>query len=185
MNLKAKLISTIAAVCLVVCLVTVGIWAAGAASIKIGGSVLFEASDVSVTITGSVSGNNSLADSPWNPTVSIAPDEADDAEHEAEWSPLTFHFVKDGKNLAPITITFTITNNGSIPLTAHLADESAPGSAIKLEYSNKADSKKTIGAGATDTVTITITALKDAATSITATTGAWSSILSLVAAPTE
>lgn len=178
MNLKAKLISTIAAVCLVICLVSVGIWAAGYASIKIGGSVIFDAEDVSVKVVGSVSGNNTTKDEEWNPVAFITPEEEDDPEHEAEWTNLTFNFAKDGSDLSPIVIKLTITNFGSIPVNVYLVDEGTHGKAITVEYSNDQSNPEEIAADEGEGfVTITITAESDAGTSISEEDGAWTSIL--------
>lgn len=56
MKLKAKLVTTCAAFCLILCLTIVGVWAVTTASIPMGGSVGFTASDVDATISGSFSG---------------------------------------------------------------------------------------------------------------------------------
>ena len=60
MSLKAKLISTIAAFCLVISLLFVGVFAANNVSIQMGGQVTFTATDVygDVTITYSGAANN-------------------------------------------------------------------------------------------------------------------------------
>ncbi len=54
MSLKAKLVSTIAAFCMVICLLSVGIWAANTGTVNVGGTVSFVASDVDVSIYGVV-----------------------------------------------------------------------------------------------------------------------------------
>ena len=56
MNSKAKLISTIAAICMVLVLLVGGIWAASSGTVTIGGTVSFSAQDVDVKITGVVTG---------------------------------------------------------------------------------------------------------------------------------
>lgn len=56
MKLKAKLVTTCAAFCLILCLTIVGVWAVATPSIPMGGSVGFTATDVNATIRGSFSG---------------------------------------------------------------------------------------------------------------------------------
>ena len=52
MSLKAKLATTIAALCMVICLLTVGVWAANKATVGLKGTVSFTARDVSVSVSG-------------------------------------------------------------------------------------------------------------------------------------
>ena len=56
MSLKTKLVSTIAAICMVLALLTVGVWAVSTASVTLGGSVSFTADNVHARITGNVTG---------------------------------------------------------------------------------------------------------------------------------
>lgn len=56
MKLKAKLVTTCAAFCLILCLTIVGVWSVATANIPMGGNVGFTASDVDATISGSFSG---------------------------------------------------------------------------------------------------------------------------------
>ena len=51
MSLRAKLATTIAALCMVICLLTVGVWAASQTTVNIDGSVSFVANDVHATVT--------------------------------------------------------------------------------------------------------------------------------------
>ena len=52
MKLKAKLVSTIAAFCLVLCLTIVGVWAATSATVTMGGNISFKATDVNAEVSG-------------------------------------------------------------------------------------------------------------------------------------
>ena len=61
MSLKAKLATTIAALCMVICLLTVGVWAANKATVGLKGTVSFVANDVAVTIDGTAKGTTADA----------------------------------------------------------------------------------------------------------------------------
>ena len=105
MKLKAKLVSTIAAACLVIALLVTGVWAVSTASVTLGGSISFSATNVHAKIEGSITGAAE--------TVSITPleydsetDEADETFVEAleSWSnDLTF--TTDNKIQMSITVT--------------------------------------------------------------------------------
>ena len=69
MKIKAKLVSTIAAACLVIALLVTGVWAVSTASVTLGGSISFSATNVHATIEGSITGAAE--------TVSITPIEYD------------------------------------------------------------------------------------------------------------
>ena len=56
MSLKTKLVSTISAICMVLALLTVGVWAVSTASVTLGGSVSFTADNIHARVTGSVTG---------------------------------------------------------------------------------------------------------------------------------
>ena len=58
MKLKAKLISTIAAFAMVLCLTIVGVWAAATVTVSVTGTVSYTATDVDATVTGSITGIN-------------------------------------------------------------------------------------------------------------------------------
>ena len=61
MSLKAKLFTTVAALCMVICLLTVGVWAANKATVGLKGTVSFVAKDVAVTIDGTAKGTTADA----------------------------------------------------------------------------------------------------------------------------
>lgn len=56
MKLKAKLISTIAAFAMVLCLTIVGVWAATTVNVTVTGNVGYIAKDVNATVTGTITG---------------------------------------------------------------------------------------------------------------------------------
>lgn len=56
MKLKAKLISTIAAFAMVLCLTIVGVWAAVTVTVSVTGTVSYTATDVDATVTGTITG---------------------------------------------------------------------------------------------------------------------------------
>ena len=56
MKLKAKLISTIAAFAMVLCLTIVGVWAAATVTVNVTGNVSFSPTDVYAKVTGSITG---------------------------------------------------------------------------------------------------------------------------------
>ena len=58
MSLKVKLTTTIAALCMVICLLTVGVWAATKGTVNLHGTVSFTAKDVSVRVYGAISGTD-------------------------------------------------------------------------------------------------------------------------------
>lgn len=56
MSLKAKLVSTIAAICMVICLLSVGVWAASTVTVGLTGSVSFVSNDVQAVVKGRIDG---------------------------------------------------------------------------------------------------------------------------------
>ena len=122
MNSKAKLISTIAAICMVLVLLVGGIWAASSGTVTIGGTVSFSAQDVDVKITGVVTGA-STASTPeldpirWNAATANNKDGNSNLEDgledlQAAWDLGELQFTKaaaDGK-LNNIVLTITVEN---------------------------------------------------------------------------
>ena len=108
MSLKAKLATTLAALCMVICLLTVGVWAASQGTVTLHGTVNFVASDVNVKIEGETSGTNgyqALAKT----TIAEWDASADYDTAEETWEPaITF----TNKNQV-ITVTITVTNNST------------------------------------------------------------------------
>ena len=59
MSLRAKLVTTIAALCMVICLLSVGVWAASQGTVGLQGTVSFQLKDVQVTVAGAYAGTAS------------------------------------------------------------------------------------------------------------------------------
>ena len=137
MKRKAKIITTIASLCLAVALLAFGVYAATTASLSVTSKVAFEAKDVNVTFTAKVAGGNvptNSNDEPWGKsegwsatsnnytgvagvantdlfTVALVPQGNNADDH--------YSFVTTGGNDSAgtkITYTFTITNNGRDPI---------------------------------------------------------------------
>lgn len=108
MALKTKLITAIISFCLVLALISVGVWAVQSASVTLGGSVTFTATDVYCDVTGQIENMDGSA-----PTLSklswangVKPNDASFATWQS--NPLAFD-----KNGTAITFTITIKNNSS------------------------------------------------------------------------
>lgn len=118
MKLKAKLISTIAAFAMVLCLTIVGVWAATSVKVNVTGTVTYTAKDVNATVTGAITGINESGKAyskSWN---------ADNNEATAEdtWDLSDITFVKNQS----VVITLTVKNNDTArSLTATLVNEGA------------------------------------------------------------
>lgn len=140
MKLKAKLATTCAAFCLILCLTIVGVWAVTTASIPMGGSVGFTASDVDATISGSFTGISGSQDLTTLKLDASTTDVASVAGYTT-WQGWTLKFADKTQD---IVLTITVTNdsteraidatftNSSSPLdniTVSLAGGDAAGSA--------------------------------------------------------
>ena len=82
MSLKAKLATTIAALCMVICLLTVGVWAASRTSVGFSGTVSFTSKDVNATITGTITGATGAQNVTNTPVATFNGSEAEPAEGE-------------------------------------------------------------------------------------------------------
>lgn len=102
MKLKAKLISTIAAFAMVLCLTIVGVWAATTVTVSVTGNVSYIADDVDATVTGTITGINE--------SKSFSKDfSADIADTSGAWDLSGITFVKN----QPVVITLTVKNNST------------------------------------------------------------------------
>ncbi|MBO5021883.1 MAG: hypothetical protein J6C53_00170 [Clostridia bacterium] len=112
MSLKAKLISTISAMCLVIALVSVGVWAASTATVNLSGTLTFSATDVYCDVSGTFAGMKdtapSLATLKWDSksTAANTPTTGD----VSTWAGNALNFKDDG---TAITLTITIKNNST------------------------------------------------------------------------
>ena len=122
MKLKAKLVSTIAAFCLVLCLTIVGVWAVTSATVTMGGNISFTATDVNAKVSGVFANAKSA------PTLtelvfdgSETAEDASDVDGIGTWSGWNMTF--SGKQ--PVTLTITVTNtNAERALNATLENNS-------------------------------------------------------------
>ena len=123
MKLKAKLVSTIAAFCLVLCLTIVGVWAATSATVTMGGNISFTATDVNATVTFNEFTGVSVAPTPeklvYNGTEESSTPSSGDVSTWSDWN-LTFSD-KD----TPAVLKFTIANtHGQNDLKVKFTDNS-------------------------------------------------------------
>ncbi len=113
MKLKAKLISTIAAFAMVLCLTIVGVWAAASVTVSVTGTVSYTATDVDATVTGTITGINETGRN-FEKTFNAA-----STENSGAWDLSGITFVKN----QVVLITLTVTNNSTErPLQATLAN---------------------------------------------------------------
>lgn len=109
MTTKAKLVSTIAAFCLVLALMVVGVLAASSATVQLGGSISFTASDVVATV--SVSASGSAEDETVNGTGDYAK-KFTSADATATWTKKDINLTFSDKN-ATLTITIRVQNDST------------------------------------------------------------------------
>lgn len=109
MKLRVKLVSTIAAFCLVLCLTIVGVWAVSSATVSMGGNISFTATDVNARVSGSFANATSaptLTELVFNGSETAA--DASDVTGIGTWSGWNMTF--SGKEAVTLTITVTNTN---------------------------------------------------------------------------
>lgn len=114
MKLKAKLISTIAAFAMVLCLTIVGVWAAATVTVNVTGNVTYTAEDVDATVTGKITGVVGAAEKTYSVTFSATEPKSADT-----WALGDIVFEKG----QVVTITLEVHNNSTErSLTATLAN---------------------------------------------------------------
>lgn len=113
MKLKAKLISTIAAFAMVLCLTIVGVWAAATVTVSVTGTVSYTATDVDATVTGTITGITESGKN-FEKTFNAAL-----TENSGAWDLSGITFVKN----QDVVITLNVKNNSTErPLQATLAN---------------------------------------------------------------
>ena len=148
MSLKAKLVSSVAAFMLVLALLVVGILAVPQATVNMGGSISFQATDVNATVNITVTGT----DKKEQPSKSYTFDASTDTQPEA-WTGLAWTFDNDARE---IVVTIKITNNDEKrSLNASLTTPAAM-TAANVNVVSKQD-QTTLTNGAASTAT-TVTA---------------------------
>jgi hypothetical protein len=113
MKLKAKLISTIAAFAMVLCLTIVGVWATATVTVSVTGTVSYTATDVDATVTGTITGITESGKN-FEKTFNAA-----STENSGAWNLSGITFVKN----QDVVITLNVKNNSTErPLQATLAN---------------------------------------------------------------
>lgn len=116
MKLKAKLISTIAAFAMVLCLTIVGVWAAASVSVNVTGTVTYTATDVNAQIDGTITGITETGKT-YTHTFNAA-----STKDSETWDLSDITFVKDSEVVISLkvtnldtarSITATLANNGA------------------------------------------------------------------------
>ena len=113
MNLKMKLTTTIAAFFLVLGLLMMGVYSAQNATVNLGGSILFTATNVHAKVSGTVS--NAVT----NPTLPTLEFKAETQTDTSDWEDNLLEFNDDG---SAITISISIENLSTRSLYAKVAD---------------------------------------------------------------
>lgn len=146
MKLKAKLISTIAAFAMVLCLTIVGVWAAATVTVSVTGTVSYTATDVDATVTGEITGINESGKS-FTKTFNAA-----SKENSGAWDLSGITFVKN----QPVVITLNVKNNSTErKLSVTLANNGGAGG-INTTAALGATTEATINAGDDEDFTFTI-----------------------------
>ena len=120
MTLKMKLTSTIAAFLLILGLTIMGVMAAPSATVNLGGSISFTATDVNAKVTGDISGATNSPEELPELLFSAGLDDAALAElnaDKAKWGECDLEFASTGKDLS---ILVTIENLAERPLYASI-----------------------------------------------------------------
>lgn len=108
MSNKAKLITVISAFVLVVSLLTVGVFAVQSATVNMGGTITFNATDVQATISAATVANGTVTDAAAKLQEIKFDADNDGSTALATWGGLDIAFAAGGDD---VTITFTITND--------------------------------------------------------------------------
>ena len=177
MSLKAKLFTTVAALCMVICLLTVGVWAAKKATVNVSGTVSFVAEDVYATVamtTAGQSGTGLDKEVTFNfgtPNAEVDSDVKTTNEATETWKDLALTFNPESKEA--IVFTFVVTNHGEravkvtfTPNVATTANFTLSEATEKITGTTALDDNGNIPAGGSATYTMTM-AIKDANTAFT------------------
>ncbi len=167
MSLKAKLVSSVAAFCLVLALLVVGILAVPSATINMGGSISFQATDVNATVNITVTGT----DEKKQPSKSYTFNADTDTQPEA-WTGLNWNF-GEGRE---ITITIVVTNVDTVRQLD--VDFTAPSDMSASNVTVSTTGEDTTLAAKNGSVTYTIT-FKPANENLAVTNASWTAALVL------
>ncbi|MBO5022353.1 MAG: hypothetical protein J6C53_02615 [Clostridia bacterium] len=150
MSLKAKLVSTIAAFCMVICLLSVGIWAASTGTVNVGGTVSFTATDVDVTIYGVV--GTAAADAEDITTEIVTWDAASTGDTLTEDWTNALNFTKGQDIVISLKV---VNNNEERAVTVTLVDDET--AATNYTHTPSAGSSIAAGQSAVYTITLKVT----------------------------
>lgn len=106
MSLKAKLVTSISAFALVLALLIVGVFAVNSATINMGGSISFQATDVNATVTINVEGTTASDDTD-DQTFTFNAEQGNPAEN---WTAKNWEF----DTARQITVTVTVHNADTV-----------------------------------------------------------------------
>ncbi len=169
MSLKAKLVTSISAFALVLALLIVGVFAVQSATINMGGSISFTATDVNATVAINVEGtvsNDTSDDKTF--TFNASQGEATDA-----WTGKTWVFDETRE----ITVTVTVTNNDAKrSLTSSFVAPEEGTLGTNLSCATQTQGEETVAPKGTVTYTMTFT-IADENASVSA--AAWTAALTL------
>lgn len=150
MSLKAKLVTSISAFALVLALLIVGVFAVNQATINMGGSISFKATDVNATVVINVEGT-AANDESDDKTFTF---NADTDEATADWTGKNWTF----DDTRTITVTVTVTNKDTVrSLTSTFTAPEDGDLGTNLSCSTQTQGEKTVVAGGTVTYTMTFT----------------------------
>ena len=149
MSLKVKLTSTILAFCLILGLLVMGVFASSQATVNLGGSLSFSATNVHAKVTGSVSGadNDEEANSKLpDLTVMEGRDSTAEASHDADvlsWADAGLQFNENGD---AISIVLTIENLATDrPVYATISLSENMSNSVKSTITRVKDAETTSG----------------------------------------
>ena len=165
MSLRAKLATTIAALCMVICLLAVGVYAASTVTVNLGGTVSFAATDVHAKVTATVAKTkttNEAKEVVFN--VDPAADEtAVTGEDPVDWTGLTLDFNEQKEDIVIEIVVENLDATRGINVT--LEDKSDDSEATNYSVTLSAESDTLTGTAATEnkkekaTYTVTLSIL--------------------------
>ena len=166
MSLKAKLVSSVAAFCLVLALLVVGILAVPSATINMGGSITFDAQDVVATVTVTSTGATTNLNLTGDSAIKF---DSTTTEATVDRDALNLAFASKTQD---IVITVTITNDSDENMTVTPTLPTVDGSGVGIATTEKNGEEtaaaatataKTVTAGDSIVYTITISMTEGAA----------------------
>lgn len=166
MSLKAKLVSSVAAFCLVLALLVVGILAVPSATINMGGSITFDAQDVVATVTVTSTGAKTNLNLTGESAIKF---DSTTTEATVDRDALNLVFASKTENIV-ITVTITIDSEEDMTVTPTLPSVAGEGVEIATNEKNGAGSAapattavKTVATDDSIVYTITISMAEGAA----------------------